>query len=293
MPDETFTGKGFIEKLNRPFPFFESPGQRILVPFLFSVFIYVFLMVFQPFGLSEIEYRKPIFIAGFFAITFLVMVFSYYLLPMIFHDVFNPDNWTVRKNIWFIFWQILTIGFFNWLYNATVGDGVSQQHSLVVFELSTVAVGIFPIIFVTLYAEKYLSRKHELIADDLTSRIQASDNHNDIRIKIVSENIKEFLELSIEDFICVQSNGNYVLVYYYQNRVIKRQFIRNSLTAIGVQLEGIDTIKRCHRSYIVNFAHVKRFSGNARNYSLHIEQLDFAIPVSRSFPKEIIESFKN
>ncbi len=47
MPDETFTGKGFIEKLNRPFPFFESPGQRILVPFLFSLFIYVFLMVFQ------------------------------------------------------------------------------------------------------------------------------------------------------------------------------------------------------------------------------------------------------
>lgn len=129
MPDETFTGKGFIEKLNRPFPFFESPGQRILVPFLFSVFIYVFLMVFQPFGLSEIEYRKPIFIAGFFAITFLVMVFSYYLLPMILRDVFNPDNWTVRKNIWFIFWQILTIGFFNWLYNATIATGYNYFSS--------------------------------------------------------------------------------------------------------------------------------------------------------------------
>jgi hypothetical protein len=283
-----------MEKLNRPFPFFESARQRILIPFLFSLFIYIFLMVFQPFGLAAIEYRKPIYVGGFFAITFLVMIFSYYLLPMLFSNTFNPDGWTVRKNILFIFWQILFIGFFNWLYNATVGKGLTEQHNLLAFELSTVAVGIFPIIFVTFYAENYLSRKHELIADDLTHRIRVPDGHTvPGRIRIVSENVKDFIEINLQDFICVQSEGNYVLVYYYQGRNVKRQFIRNSLTTIEGQLKGFDTVKRCHRSYIVNFEQVKRFSGNARNYSLHIDQLDFAIPVSRNFPKEIIESLKS
>jgi DNA-binding LytR/AlgR family response regulator len=101
----------------------------------------------------------------------------------------------------------------------------------------------------------------------------------------VSENVRDFIELELNQFICVQSEGNYVLVYYYNNQVVKKQFIRNSLTAVEDQVTGFEVIKRCHRSYIVNFQNVIRISGNARNYSLHIAKLDFSIPVSRSFPK--------
>ena len=47
-------------------------------------------------------------------------------------------------------------------------------------------------------------------------------------------------------------------------------------------------IIRCHKSYFVNLSKVKTTSGNARALYLHINELDFQIPVSRNFSKEIV-----
>lgn len=47
-------------------------------------------------------------------------------------------------------------------------------------------------------------------------------------------------------------------------------------------------IVRCHKSYFVNLNKVKTTSGNARAFYLHLEELDFQIPVSRNFSKKII-----
>ena len=47
-------------------------------------------------------------------------------------------------------------------------------------------------------------------------------------------------------------------------------------------------IIRCHKSYFVNLSKVKTTSGNARALYLHINELDFQIPVSRNFSNEIV-----
>ncbi len=280
-----------ISTLNRPFPIIETVKQKLLVSFLFAVFIYIFLIVFQPFGLSEIQFYKPLYVAGFFVITFLVMLVSFFVGPLILKKAFNPDKWTVKKEIYFILWIINLIAIFNWLYNSTVGEEISEQYNLLTFLFITIAVGIIPTIFVTFYIEHYLANKHDLISRELTGKIQRTDNESHSgKVKIVSDNNADLLTLNLHDFICVVSEGNYANVFYQDNSEIKKKLIRNSLSKLNEQFIIFDTIMRCHRSYIVNLQNVKRVSGNARNYNLHVNKLDFTIPVSRNFPKSIIKN---
>ena len=269
----------------------ETSKQKLLVSFLFALFIYIFLIVFQPFGLSKIQFYRPLFIAGFFLITFLVMILSFFMGPLILKKAFNPDKWTVKKEIYFILWIICLIAVFNWLYNSTVGEEITEQYNLLTFLFITIAVGIFPTIFFTFYIEHYLANKHNLVSQELTGKIRKKNVKSTTgQIKIISENNATELTLNLQELICIVSEGNYANVFYYYKDEIKKKLIRNSLSKLNEQFVIFETIMRCHRSYIINLQNVNRVSGNARNYNLHVEKLDFTIPVSRNFPKEVIKS---
>ena len=68
---------------------------------------------------------------------------------------------------------------------------------------------------------------------------------------------------------------------------IKKLLIRISLSNILKQVET-HSIKKCHRSYIINLEKVKDLKGNAQGYKLILPEIDSEIPVSRSFISSII-----
>lgn len=283
--------------LNKPFPLIEGTQQQVLVSFLFASFVYLFLFIFQPFGISEAhyyysQYSKNTYLVGFFVITFLVMMLNYLVSSFLFKQSFSPENWTVGKNISFLLWQITLIGVFNWWYSISFKHEFTDGHNLFEFLFMTMAVGLFPSIFLTLYTERYFSNKHQLIAKELDIKIHEPIKKEEIQIKILADNKKEIIELELKQFICIRSEGNYADVFFIENDELKKKLIRNSLAKIALQLINFETVKRCHRSYIVNLQNVNTVSGNARNYNFHIEKLNFAIPVSRNFPKSIIENIK-
>ncbi len=278
------------EYLNKPFPFIEKKNHRILASVLFSGFIYVFLLIFQPFGISNIQYYKPVFIAGFFGITFIVLLFSFLVAPVIFKHLFDFDKWTIKKNAVFIVIQFLIITVLNWIYNSTIGKGITEQYSLFHFVFITVSVGIIPTLFLIYFIEKNLSRKNQHIATNFTKSIQHRTNISEnSKIKLLSQNNDETIIIELNQLICIKSEGNYLKVFFRVENEIKSKLIRNSIKSIEEQLIIFKNIIRCHRSYIVNLDTVSKMSGNARNFNLHIEKIEFKIPVSRSFPKEIFK----
>jgi len=280
------------EYLNKPFPFIEKKNHRILASILFSGFIYVFLLIFQPFGISDIEYYKPIFIAGFSGITLIVLLFSFFILPAIFKNLFDFDKWTIKRNATFIIIQFLIITVFNWVYNSTIGKGITEQHSLFYFVFITVSVGIIPTFFLIYFIEKNLLLKNQYIATKFTKNIQHRTNISEnSKIKLLSQNNDETILIELNQLICIKSEGNYLKVFFLKENIIKSKLIRNSISKIEEQLIIFEKVKRCHRSYIVNLEKLEKMTGNARNLNLHIPNLDFTIPVSRSFPKEIFKQF--
>ena len=283
----------FKKQLNKPFPLIKKTKHKIFVSFFISTSIFVILLVFQPFRLNEIQYYKPIFIAGFFVITLFTTLVCLFVLPKIFPKLFDEDKWTIKKDVIFILFQILIIAILNWLYNSTVGKDITEQYNIFSSILITISVGFFPTILHVLTKEKYLTKKHTQIAQNITNRIQTENKKTEEqKIKISSENNNEQINIKSDELICIKSEGNYANVYFYLDSKLNKQLLRNSLTKLDKQLIIFENIKRCHRSYIVNFDNVEKVTGNARNYNLHITNLDFTVPVSRSFPKNIIEMYK-
>ena len=280
--------------LNKPFPFIDKKKHRIVASFLFSAFIYLFLIVFQPFGIADIQFYKPLFILGFSVITLTVLLFNLLLVPYFFQQTFNTDNWTIKKNILFISFQFLVIAILNWAYNSTIGLGITVQYSLLYFVFITLSVGIIPTLFLNHFIEKYLNLRNQNIAEDLSTKLHYHSKEKKLQeIKILSENKNEEIEINLNQFICARSEGNYIKVYFKSKNGIDKKLIRNSISKITEQLLIFESIKRCHRSYIVNLENVVKVSGNARNFNLHIDDLEFTIPVSRSFPVATINKINH
>ena len=276
--------------LNRPYPFIEELKIKILVSFSFGLFIYLFLVVFLPFGLDDIIASKSIYLMGFGWITALVLLFNYTISPLLFPKLFDPDRWKIKKEISFIIVSIMIIAFINYKYNSIVGYQFAEQHGLGYFIPVTVVVGIFPVTLVVFVTELFLSKKHQKTASDISLKIrmerESTEPVTDRIIEIISDTKKDNFEINESDLIFVKSEDNYCKVFYQENEEIKTQLLRITLKAVEKQLGHFTDIIRCHRSYIVNKKHISRISGNARAYNVHFDKCIETITVSRSFPKE-------
>ncbi len=272
--------------LDRPFPFMESSKQKVFSALGFAGFIYAFLLIFQPFQISEVKLNIPIYLLGFFFITFFVALFSAFALPSIFPAYFDVEKWKIRKSILFNSLIMIAIGILNWVYNHSLGSENAVDHSILSFIFITVAVGVFPSAFFILIAEKYLTQRNTTIAQSIEHSIkEPHPAANSALISITTDSEKDKLTIHPDDLVCIKSEGNYVKVFYYDsNHSLKNKLMRNTLTNLTSELSDNEFLKRCHRSYMANFNHVKKVSGNARNYSLHFDHLDFTVPLSRSFP---------
>ncbi len=273
---------------NKPFPLITKTKDILITSFLSSLFIYVFLIVFQPFGIVDIKFYKPIFVFGYSAIVFFITGISFFLTPILYRNV--ADNWTIKKNISLIICQLVLVSILNWFYTATIGkEIVSRDISLFRFVIYTVSIGFIPIILYLLIIEKFLSQKKELesikITEELNKQRQSIKTNDKI---IVIGNKAEAISIKNSSLLCAKSEGNYCEVYFLNKDKLDKKIIRYPLHKINKETEIFPSIKQVHRSYVVNFNHVNKVTGNARSYNLSIPFLEFTIPVSRNFPKEVL-----
>lgn len=281
--------------LNKPFPFTETAGPKLLISALFGGFIFLFLALFQPFGIQNITGYKYLFLAGFGIITFVVMLINFFVLPAVFPTVFDLDTWVVKKHILFCLLNILLITFTNWLYSFQVAEHIPKYHSLPSFLAITFSIGIIPTVFLSLLIERGLWTKHNEIARDVSIHLQEQKDKRDTTgssIELVTDNKKETLQLQQNQLICVNSEGNYSKVYYQDEGRVMERLMRVPLKKVEEQLADFEMIVRCHRSYIVNLNQIQSISGNARSFKLHFAVPDLSIPVSRNFPKSVIDQIK-
>jgi len=279
-----------VDWLNKPYPFVAEIKNKFLISFSFGLFIYLFLLIFQPFDIDEIIGSKSIYLLGFGIITILVLLFNYSALPAIFPKFFDLDKWKIKNQIVFILVVIAEIALLNFLYNSYVGYGNPQQHSLIYFVLITVSVGFIPVIMLVFITELFLSKKHQKTALEINSKIQFEKASNKIdngsAIEIISESKSEHFTISESDLVFIKSEDNYCKVYFRTKGEIKNQLLRITLKNIEAQLKPFQDIIRNHRSYIVNKKQILKISGNARAYYLHFDGCEETVPISRSFPKE-------
>ena len=141
--------------------------------------------------------------------------------------------------------------------------------------------------------KEWLNKKHKKIAQTTTEKLNKSHQTINKLIIIRSQNNKETIETSYENLFFVRSDGNYCTVFMKNNEKLQKKIIRVTLKKLQNELSEKKKIVRCHKSYIVNLNKVKKVTGNARGYNFFIDDVDFSIPVSRNFSKELFAFIEN
>mgnify|MGYP000483537507 CR=1 FL=1 len=277
--------------LKKPYFFIESPKFNLILCFGIGFFIFIFLYLFQPFGFSKIDNNKLLYSLGFGLVSFVIQSFFFLLLPYIFKTIFNDENWTVGKNIVFLFLLILCITFGNWYYNSLVQNTNSiALISLKDFFIYTFSISIFPIVLFTYISERLYTIRRERASLEIMKYKHSIENKVTYKeVILYAENKKDFISFNLNNLIYITSQSNYASFFVKTEKGIKEIIIRNTLTKIAEELKGFTSIKRCHKSYIIHTKFMDSISGNARGYFLESELLSIKIPISRNLKKDEIK----
>ena len=107
-----------INWLKRPDFFYSDIKHKLIICLIISSSVFLFLYIFQPFGISILTKDIFFYTGGFGLITFFLCFSFSVFLPLLLKKSFK--NWTVGKNILFLLFIIITISIVNWFYKSLV-----------------------------------------------------------------------------------------------------------------------------------------------------------------------------
>lgn len=290
---------------SQPFPAHTLSGS-IRMAAVIGLFVAVFLLVFQPFGMREMpdSPEKMLAIGGYGLVTFACISLSATILSRLFPRWFISANWTVGKEIQITLFNFLLIGFFNSLYTFFIFRQPFSLSHLLYFEAITLAVGILPVSLIVLYRHNRLLQINLKLAQEMNSELKpqtakpvlkpaifpaddAADVADTLAFCFTSETGTEQIILSHEHFLFALAADNYAELHFLENGQAKKNLIRSSLTRLEEMTKTDPQVVRCHRAYLVNLRQVRNFSGNAQGLKLELAGTPERIPVSRKMVPRI------
>ncbi len=259
-----------------------------------AVFTSLFILLFEPFGLSYLNIgNKKLILAGYGLITLIVLMIDIVILPSIMKVLFDEKRWTNGKHIIFMLWIFFTIGLGNYLYSGYIFnfDLLSLRYFLV-FEILTLAVGIIPAMLILLWKNNLYLKQNLKSANKLSGKLSAEANtsgQQSAQHIFTSYNGKDSIELSENEILFIESEGNYCYIYYLKNDNSQaKKVIRTTLKNIEANIPKDSFLFKSHRAFIINPNLIKRITGNAQGYRISYKHTDKEASVSRQY----IHNFK-
>ncbi len=276
---------------NKPFPPIEDTRENILTSLGFGFFVFLFLLIFTPLE-DSIDGNYILILSGYGAVTSLVTLFTFFLAKFFLSRYISPDNWKIKHTFFVLIWNLGLIAVANYFYMIKI-DPLNAEAKLWESIYSTVAIGIFPVLFFLFITERRLMKEKMKIAGKTTDFIRNRSKEREIvrnksaEVSIMAEVQADNFSMKTDNLLFVKSDGNYSVFYCKSDSMFTKKLVRIQLKSVENQLEGFTEFKRCHRSYLVNIYKVQKVEGNARNIALYFDN-EFVIPVSRTREKEIV-----
>ena len=294
----------------QPYSVLEPTPAQIRSAGLIGLFIGLFLLIFQPFGLGEWQTNyKWLKILGFGGITFVFTTIHFTLWPVLFPKFFSEQHWTVGRAVWFILLNILIIAVGNFLYLGGLLNVPFSWTNLFGMIVVTLAVGIFPATGVVML--NYIRRLRNYrdsaallqpVGSPATPNLPLPDPNSQIElpptvefppITLIADNEKDTLTLPPATLLFIESSDNYCTVYHLQSGKLQKLLLRSSLSRMETQLAHYPHLVRCHRSFVVNLDKVERVTGNAQGYKLHLLNGELEVPVARRYNETLVAGLRN
>jgi hypothetical protein len=272
--------------ISEPYPLIERKWQHI---FSFGLFVALFMLIFQPFGLSENPPINVILItAGYGCVSIIILTINYILVPVLFRNWFDKKSWNVLKKITWHTWTIFTIGLGNCIFSSVLNSSWSL-HRFFVFQYYTFAVGLIPAIVLTILNQKLMLSRNLKSAKEFNEQLRnKSKNLSGEHIAcITSENGKDKLEIGVSNILYIESIGNYIKVVYVKEGKLSNTLLRSTMKRAELQVQDFTSLIKCHRAFLVNISKIVKVKGNSQGLRLILINTETEIPVSRNLSKSL------
>ncbi len=279
--------------LSKPYPLNLDFRRNLSVVFWFSIAIAVFLILFQPLGLSAFRHpHKKWILLSLGLVCFAVTVGNVVLVPRFWRRPFDAERWTVGRELLWSGWLFLSALLVVAVYWAWIVGLTLSLRYFVLFSLNGFLLTAFfmPTCVLLNYLRMLQIRLRE--AQALNAQLsRPSKAGRGETVVLISETGKERLELPSDRLLYIQAADNYANVVCRRNGQVRETLLRTSLRNLERQLLQ-PYLVRCHRSFIVNLKQVRTVSGNARHYTLWLRDCDQAVPVSRELEKQVLHRLR-
>lgn len=284
--------KRFLEVLQRPFPRPENPRTRVMMALGTGLFVALFLLFFQPFGLSQMPAAMMLHVAGFGAVTTLCMLIMYFVVPRVAPTWYREESWIVGREIIDALMTVVLIGFGNTFYTAWAFHMPITVGTLLTYQVITAAVGVFPSTFIVLMQASRYQALFVAGARSVEAELRPPVGHSVLeRLTLTDDDGKQQVDVALDDLLLLTAADNYVQVTVRHTPRPTTTLLRTSLRSIEERHQLPSSLFRCHRSHIVNLDAVEHVSGNAQGYLLHLP-FEIRVPVARSRTTSIREHLR-
>jgi hypothetical protein len=262
----------------------------------FTVFavLFVFLLLFTPFGVYEPEFRMNYFLICFFH------AFSPALILFIYFGIFNYikqkrnrfNNWSLLHEYLHVGFVLLLCGIVSFLMRDLIYNNKLNWSLQYLYEeiRNCYVAGIFFYFFLRLSGFYFQSKKglpfvvqFVPLANEPEKTILKSTLFINTQVK------QDDFTLDLEHLLFVKADGNYIELTKTENEETTVELKRISLTQFEKQIIDYPHFFRCHRTYLVNMFKIQKVTGNSQGYLLSFYNTDLKVPVSRNQ----IESFNS
>ena len=289
--------------LKRPFDYLDTPQIKWFYILGSTTFAIVFLLLFQPYGISKeminpmnSSLNKFLFFASVAFSTILGLSLSQFFLRQLFDFEFVNN----KKYMYWTVIEALVLTLINFGVSFIVPDlGNNFEKELhLTFQLKMFVkiflVLLFPFVGTVLYVSiKKLSNEIQELDVQLKQykSVYKSSNHEQV-LNILDENENVDLKISINNFLYAESSNQYILVHYLKQGEVRRHIVRNRLKKFVIQSNDFP-IMQCHRSYAINLLNVDYLTKkNGKEYLvIKTQNSTQHIPVSNSFLEKIQQAF--
>lgn len=246
-----------LPKLNNP-----RVSQWVFV-LLAGVTLFYVLYVFEGFGIQQgISYSGHGFL--YRTVVFgLANSCIYYLFEFHIIRFYNIDS--LQQKVIFALSELMIGGtatflLFNYFWNWT--EWGFYPYALLLAEYTSVMI-------VPLVIKEFLQLNNRKL------------NQGKIFLKFASDNGKDEIKVIPDDLLYLKSSGNYIEVQVLTNKGVQTKLIRNTLRKFEKTYQGHPHLIRCHRSYLINPAQIKKVY--RKKGKLELELIGAKIPLSRQY----------
>lgn len=273
-----------VNPFKKPYKNFGTPRDKFISILIFGLFIFLFLYLFKPFGITQLQPVPQFFVTlGFGLITtFVLFVFNYLVEP-----VLIKGNWTLGKRI---LWDVViasSIGCANYLYISIIIPHTFRFEYLFISVWTAILVGSIPVTI------GYIVRSNRLYKAALKdASIPIEEILWESEVLIRAGNPKNEYRFNPKSIVYLCSNDNYVTVVTIRGDTLTKTHLRGTLKAAELELIRNTCFLRCHKCYIINTEFIDRIIGNSQNMKIKLLPSGTEIPVSRSKAAMVLRKIK-